>query len=35
VVSGAEVIRQIQMQPADGQRLEPSIRIVSVARSNN
>ena len=35
VVSGSEVIRQIQMQPADGQRLEPPIRIVSVARSNN
>mgnify|MGYP000075903410 FL=1 len=35
VVSGAEVIRQIQMQPADGQRLEPPIRIVSVARSSN
>tara|TARA_B100000678_G_C18223180_1_gene507737 strand:+ start:2266 stop:2865 length:600 start_codon:yes stop_codon:yes gene_type:complete len=35
VVSGAEVIRQIQMQPADGQRLEPPIRIVSVARSTN
>jgi peptidyl-prolyl cis-trans isomerase A (cyclophilin A) len=35
VVSGAEIIRQIQMQPADGQRLEPPIRIVSVARSND
>jgi peptidyl-prolyl cis-trans isomerase A (cyclophilin A) len=35
VVSGAEIIRQIQMQPADGQRLEPPIRIVSVARSSN
>ena len=35
VVSGSEVIRQIQMQPADGQRLEPPIRIVSVARSNH
>jgi peptidyl-prolyl cis-trans isomerase A (cyclophilin A) len=35
VVSGAEIIWQIQMQPADGQRLEPPIRIVSVARSSN
>ena len=35
VVSGAEVIREIQMQPADGQRLEPPIRIVSVSRSSN
>ena len=35
VVSGAEVIREIQMQPADGQRLEPPIRIVSVSRSSH
>jgi len=35
VMSGSEVVRQIQMQPADGQRLEPPIRIVSVSRSSN
>ena len=35
VVSGSEVVRQIQMQPADGQRLDPPIRIVSVSRLSN
>jgi peptidyl-prolyl cis-trans isomerase A (cyclophilin A) len=35
VVSGAEVIRKIQLQPTEGQRLEPLIRIVSVSRLYN
>ena len=35
VVSGSEVVRQIQMQPADGQRIDPPIRIVSVSRLSN
>jgi peptidyl-prolyl cis-trans isomerase A (cyclophilin A) len=33
VVSGMDVVRRIQQQPADGQSLEPPVRITSVSRA--
>jgi peptidyl-prolyl cis-trans isomerase A (cyclophilin A) len=32
VLSGMDVVRKIQQQPADGQTLKPPIKIISVAR---
>ena len=34
VVAGMDVVRRVQQQPADGQRLEPPIRINSVSRAD-